>query len=70
MSGRPAEAIPHYEAVLQVRPDDPEAHHNLGSALFEVGRRDEAARHYEKTLRLAPDFPHARENLARARANR
>jgi len=68
LSGRPAAAVPHYEAVLRMRPDDAAAHHNLGSALFELGRLGEAARHYESALRLAPDFPGAREHLALVRA--
>lgn len=46
----------------------PEAHHNLGSALFELGRWSEAAQHYSETLRLQPGFPNARENLERVRA--
>ncbi len=68
MSGRQAEAVPHYEAALRARPDYAEAHHNLGSALFELGRLREAAEHYEATLRVAPEFPNARANLERVRA--
>jgi tetratricopeptide (TPR) repeat protein len=60
--------VAHYEAALRARPDYAEAHHNLGSALFELGRLAEAVKHYEETLRLAPNFPNARENLARVRA--
>ena len=66
-SGRPQEAVAHYESALRARPDYPEAHHNFGSALFELGRLADAARHYEETLRLAPDLPNARENLERVR---
>jgi tetratricopeptide (TPR) repeat protein len=62
--------VPHYEAALKVRPEFAEAHHNLGSALFELGRLREAAEHYEATLRLAPEFPNARANLERVQARK
>ena len=47
-----------------LRPDLPEGHNNLGSALEETGRMDEAVACLEEALRLRPDFAKAHNNLA------
>ena len=66
--GRFDEAIAHYEAALQLRPDFADAHFNLATALAQLRRWPEAAAHYEAVLKLRPDYPRARENLATVRA--
>ena len=37
--GRPEEAIPLYEQVLEVLPEDPDTLSNLGNAFTQLGRR-------------------------------
>ncbi|HEY4249204.1 MAG TPA: tetratricopeptide repeat protein [Lacunisphaera sp.] len=52
-SGRTGEALPHYQAALQLTPAA-DIHFNLAQALGSLGRTDEAAVHFETALRLAP----------------
>jgi len=40
---------------LQVRPDDSNAHYNLGTALKQKGDAERAAQEYEKALELERD---------------
>jgi tetratricopeptide (TPR) repeat protein len=53
--GRPAEAIPHYEAAVAGWPDHEEARYNFGQALSATGRLAEAVAQYDAALRLRPD---------------
>lgn len=62
-TGAIAQAIPHYETALQLRPDDAAAHNDLGAALIAVGRWREARPHLETALRLDPTMESARELL-------
>jgi Tfp pilus assembly protein PilF len=52
MTGRVAEAVPHYEAALRIKPDSAAIHANLGKALSAVGRTNEAAAHLQEAARL------------------
>ena len=61
--GRLAEAIPHFEAVLRISPDYPEANNNLGACLMNAGRPAEAVARFEAALRARPDFADAHFNL-------
>ncbi len=63
-SGRPDEAIQHFEEALRLDPNYAEAHYNLGNALFREGRMEEARGHYERALQLIPEFAAARYNFA------
>jgi Tfp pilus assembly protein PilF len=65
--GRPAEAIPHYEAVLRQLPGSAQVHHNLAFALAQAGRVAEAIGQEEEALRLNPGLTAAREQLVRLR---
>jgi tetratricopeptide (TPR) repeat protein len=66
-TGRPDEAIPHYERALAHRKVDPEhGHYNLAVALFKIGQIDGAIAHYQKALELKPGFPQAHYQLGRA----
>jgi Tfp pilus assembly protein PilF len=47
-----AEAVPHYEAALRIKPDSAAIHANLGKALSAVGRTNEAAAHLQEAARL------------------
>lgn len=62
-AGNPAEAIPHYERALRIRPDNPEAENNLGYALARLDRHAEAEPHYRTALRLQPGYAVAANNL-------
>jgi len=56
--GRPAEAIPYFNAVLADFPDDVDARDNLGMSLQMQGRFDDAIRVFDEGRRLAP-YRHA-----------
>ena len=64
------EAIAHYRKALEIKPDDAEAHYNLGNALAGRGQVDEAIAHYQTALELKPDYADAHNNLANALAGR
>lgn len=65
-TGRPAEAIAHYERALALRPDYAEAENNLGYALTRLGRFAEAIGHLERALRLQPDYVDGHNNRGSA----
>lgn len=52
--GRAAEAVPHLEASLRLRPTSPAAHLNLARAYVRLGRNAEALAQYAQALRLSP----------------
>ena len=64
--GRAAEAIPHYEQALRLKPDYAEVHGSLGNALAQVGRLDEATVQFAEVTRLVPTDARARTNLGNA----
>jgi Flp pilus assembly protein TadD len=47
-------AIAHYVQALHLRPDDFNAHYNLGTALKQKGDVERAAREYEKARESEP----------------
>lgn len=51
---KPAEAVPHYEAALEIAPDYADAHYNLGVALEYLRNSLRAVYHY----RQAADLDH------------
>jgi Flp pilus assembly protein TadD len=61
-------ALPQWQKAVQLSPDEPLAHNNLGVALAEKGRAEEAIRHYRKALELDPQYPEAYNNLGEALA--
>jgi Tfp pilus assembly protein PilF len=62
-TGRPADAIPEFEAALEADPVSVYALTNLGFAHARAGRQVDAIAYYEKALALAPDFAPAHRNL-------
>src|SRR5262249_19658895 len=64
--GRYEEAEAAYREALRLRPDDPEAHYNLGAALSRQGRDKEAQAAYREALRLRLHYPQAHCNLGHA----
>jgi Fe-S cluster biosynthesis and repair protein YggX len=54
-AGRPADAVPSFERVLQLSPTHSAAHLHLGQALAAVGRRDEAVARFTAGAAVAHD---------------
>jgi tetratricopeptide (TPR) repeat protein len=54
--GQNAQALQHYLAALQIKPDNAKAQYNLGVALASLGRTDEAVKHYRIALRIDPSY--------------
>ena len=57
------EAISEYEKALEIEPEHPAIHRNLGILLARLGRNEEAIAHLRKVLQLVPNEPMAREAL-------
>jgi len=68
--GRSAEALPHYNAAIEIRPGFAEAHNNLAGTLSQLGRFDEALAAYRHALELKPAYPEALLNYGVALARR
>ena len=62
-AGRAAEAIPHLEQALRLRPAFAEAENNLGDDLRLLDRPQEAIPHLKRALQLQPGFAEAHNNL-------
>ncbi len=50
----PADAVPHFQAALQLRPNRAQLHFNLGRALVATDRIDDGLAEYDRALALAP----------------
>ena len=66
--GRFGEAVPHFQAAVELDPDYAQAHGNLGVVLAKLGRTDEAIQHDEQALQLDPDNAVYHNNLGQALA--
>ena len=69
LDGRPerlAEAIDHYQTVIQLDPEHAQAHYNLAVALQAQGKLAEAIIRYERSVQLQPEHAEAHNNLGRA----
>lgn len=64
LRGEVPEARAEYEKALSARPDDPQAHYNLGVLLFETGDLDHALEHFERAAKEEPSLAAAWNNLA------
>ena len=64
------EAIRQYEEALEIDPQQPAVHRNLGMLLAQLGRYDEAIPHLRATLQMVPNEPIARETLDAIEASR
>ena len=60
-----AGALESFDRARQLEPDRAEAHTNLGSVYFALGRHDEARAAFERALAIDPGQVEARENLNR-----
>ncbi len=63
---RPAEAVPHFEAALTLKPGSAPAHFNYGTALAAAGRLEDAVTQYQRALALRPNYAIAHNNLGTA----
>ena len=61
--GKLGEAAICYRRAVQLKPDYPEAHNNLGAALNDLGKPDEAVACYRRALELKPDYAETHTNL-------
>ena len=64
------EAIREYKKALELQPQQPAIHRNLGMLLAKLGRYDEAEAHLRATLQIVPNEPLARETLDAIQASR
>src|SRR6266446_4834395 len=64
------EAIRQYEEAIELDPQQPAIHRNLGMLLAQLGRYDEAIPHLRATLQMVPNEPAARETLNEIEASR
>jgi tetratricopeptide (TPR) repeat protein len=62
--GKTTEAIGHLNEVVRIKPDDADAHNNLGFALLTTGQLDQAAAHFTEALKLKPAAYNAHYGLA------
>jgi tetratricopeptide (TPR) repeat protein len=65
-AGRWAEAIPPFQEIVQIDPNNPHAHHDLGMTLLFCGHPAEAAASLERAVELKPSFDSALGHLAAA----
>ena len=58
------QTVTHLRNALRIKPDIPQAHNNLGTALMRLDRLEEALAAYRQALSLSPDDAGVRHNLA------
>jgi Flp pilus assembly protein TadD len=63
LPGQLPDAIAEFQAALRIKPDYPEAHYNLGIALYKTGQVSEAISEYQAALRIDLDYADAHDNL-------
>lgn len=61
-----AEAAPHFQRAVDLKPENPEVHNNLGLVLWHAGRYDEAIAQYREAVRIKGEVVALRRNLADA----
>jgi len=59
-------AIVHFEETLRFKPDFPDAHYNLGTALVQARQLEAGIEQFRAATRLKPDYADAYNNLAGA----
>jgi Flp pilus assembly protein TadD/peroxiredoxin len=61
--GYPDQAEASFKQVIAAKPDDPEAHYNLGTLYLRRNALSDARQYLEQTVKLRPDYPEAWNNL-------
>jgi tetratricopeptide (TPR) repeat protein len=64
--GQLDKAARHLQTVVQLQPDSPTAHYNLGTTLSSMRNVASAVEEYREALRLRPDYALAHNNLGHA----
>ena len=54
---------PNTALAIRLKPDNAEAHNNLGVSLNDQGKLDEAIAEYREAIRLKPEHVEAHNNL-------
>jgi tetratricopeptide (TPR) repeat protein len=67
-SGDEAAARPHFEAALQLDPDDPVTQYNVGVTMVNAGDVEGGIARIERAIELRPEYPLAYKNLGYAYA--
>ena len=62
-SGKLQDSVTANQKVLEISPNDAEAHYNLGNTLKELGRQEDAETSYKKAIAIKPDYAEAHYNL-------
>jgi Flp pilus assembly protein TadD len=57
------QAVPVWKKAVELNPDDPRAHNNLGAALVETGHPEDALAEYRRSLELNDQSSQAHNNL-------
>lgn len=68
-AGEPGQAEQHFRQLLQARPAHAAAHHFLGAALYQQGRKPEARQEMKRSLEIMPRQPQWLENAANVEAS-
>ena len=63
--GQSADAVRHFQFSAAIKPDAPQAHFNLGTALAQAGQLDEAVAAFRTALAKRPGYTLAHNNLGR-----
>ncbi len=58
-----ADAARSFQRVVELKPDYPDGHNNLGAALETLDRKPEASAAYRRAIALNPDYVEAHRNL-------
>lgn len=61
---KPEEALASAREAVRLKPDDPQAHFDLGRVLSGQGKSEEAAAAFGEAVRLSPEWPEAYVSLA------
>ena len=59
-----------FKQVIAAKPDDPEAHYNLGTLYLRRNAFADARQYLEQTVKLRPDYPEAWNNLGMVAAQK
>ena len=62
-TGRLQDSLTAKQRVVEISPNDEEAHSNLGNTLQELGRLEDAETSYKKAIAIKPDYAEAHYNL-------
>lgn len=64
--GELAKALTEYQAAVELEPDNPQAHNDLGAILIDLGQSDDAMAELKKAISLDPEYAAAHSNLCGA----